>query len=662
MTSPATSDPALRFWLDYVEIEGGLCDVNGDTAFAVLPETVRNRTRLPEEVTVTADPEVARDEGSLLLIPGHPILDQAVDEVLGRGDVVRYELERPRDPPPSGPALLRGARSAIAVDHGRIDLGRNPSSSAHLPVLRLGVAITYWTTIEDRFQERSEVWVDGRSGVVLSEAMAQTLSAAPRAVDQRSTPNVLDGDLRRAIDAAHARIEQAATARRQELSRHSRRAREKELARASAYYDAALDSIARRRGAADAERRALLEAQAEATRVERARRLREIEEKFRPRQELRPFRLHLVDVPVVRFPVVIRRGPREYPCDLFWVPCASAFLPAPCPRCNGSEILVAGKQRLGCRACLEHAASAPPAGSPPPGPAPPPDPTPGHVTVGRAATSSPPTGRPRDRARPERKGTAGRGAPARRHRSTGASGPGAVKKAGDKLARALWRSAFEERKWRAKAMVPHSPMSAVTRLYGPDAALCAVGFAPGALPVHQTVESGTARSRPHRLHSTAGIVWGTDMRAYLFTLRWRPEAGTARLAETLVGIDARDRELPRRRDLPPHVGSRLFDGAPAPRIELDPVARALWDAAVASHGLPFVARCLCVWWRIADSDVTDRHPAPALAAGMITWVAERSRLRGRDVVPVSAPGIDARTVAAARTSLEQLIGPDAVTW
>ena len=38
---------------------------------------------LPEEVVVTSDPEAAREDGALLLIPGHPLLDQAVASVLG---------------------------------------------------------------------------------------------------------------------------------------------------------------------------------------------------------------------------------------------------------------------------------------------------------------------------------------------------------------------------------------------------------------------------------------------------------------------------------------------------------------------------------------------------------------------------------------------------
>lgn len=55
------------------------------------------------------------------------------------------------------------------------------------------------------------------------------------------------------------------------------------------YYDAALASIAKRRTAAASERAGLYDAQAEATKGERARRLEETEEKFGGRHHIRPF-------------------------------------------------------------------------------------------------------------------------------------------------------------------------------------------------------------------------------------------------------------------------------------------------------------------------------------------------------------------------------------
>jgi len=652
VTSVGIADPALRFWLDYIEAEGGLCDVDGDKALALLSESARGSTGLPEEVVVTADPEVAREDGALLLIPGHPALDHAVERVLQRGDVLRCELEWPPHPPPASSSLLARAREDIAVHHGRIDLGREPPSSAHLPVLRLGAVVTYWTSLE-RFQEREEVWVDARSGVALRGRALECIRGAPAAVSNGASRRVLAADLSGAVAGAHGYVDEAVAARQVELGRHSRYALEQEVARASAYYDAALQSIANRRESAEAERRPLLDAQVEATRVERSRRLKEIEDKFQPRHEIRPFRLHLVQVPVVELPVVIHRGPREFPFPLIWVPCASAFLPQPCPHCGKPEPLVAAKHRLGCRSCLQ-AASGAPARSSQPRPQPDSDPSasqPAAAHVPQLNLRSQNDRRPQHPLAPKRKAAASRIAPTRSVRSN--KGPGAgrvVEKSGDKLARALWRATFEQRKWRAKAMAAHSPMSAMTRLYGPDAAARALGLPPEALPLPSTLRVATSPGRPPRPHSTAGIIWGTDRLGYRFTLHWHSEAGVAMLAETLAGFGGRERALPNKRDLPPGIAARLFEGAPPPRIDLDPVARSLWDAAIPSHGLLFVARCLCVWWRIADSGIADRLPAPELAAGVRRWVAERSRLGPPDQPAGSAPEV------------EKLIGPEAVTW
>jgi hypothetical protein len=662
LTTSTIVDPALRFWLDYVEGKGGLCDFDGDKVFAVLPENVRSPIGLTEDVTVTADPEVAREDGAILLIAGHPALDHAVEEVLSRGDVAHRYLEWPRDRLPSASVLLGRARDDIAVDHGRIDLALEPPSSVYLPVLRVGVVVTYWTSLDDRFQERAEAWVDARRGGAVPERVLQGIERAAVAGDGGSR-RVLPMDLSDAVAAAHALVEEAATARRGELGRHSRRAREQELARASAYYDAALDTIERRRETADEERRALLEAQAEATRVERTRRLREIEDKFRPRHEIRPFRLHLVHIPVVMLPVVIRRGPRKFPFELVWVPCASTFLPPTCPSCAEAETLVATKQGLGCRACLQEAASAPPT----------------RLQVnGSSSGASDPAGKrasnpapevesapkakavPRSSAPPERKGSAGRRSAARpqpRPVSTRR-----VEKAGDKLARGLWRAAFEERKWRAKATVPNSPMSAMTRLYGSDAALRAVGFTPGAVPVIPTIDVKTRPARASKLHSTPGIVWGTDLLAYLFTVRWRLETGTAMIAEVLVGHRMVDKALPKRRDMPADIARLLFEGPPLPRFELDSVARGIWDVSVGLNGLPFVARCLSVWWGIEGADATNGLPVPALAAAVVRWTAEQSRLAAPGRIPVPASGIDTGAVATAHAALDDLLGPQAVTW
>jgi len=82
----ALADPALEFWLRHVATEGGLWEPSGDSAYVVLPSALSAAYRLPEELQVTVDPDVAREEGATLLAAGHPALAEAADRVLAAGD------------------------------------------------------------------------------------------------------------------------------------------------------------------------------------------------------------------------------------------------------------------------------------------------------------------------------------------------------------------------------------------------------------------------------------------------------------------------------------------------------------------------------------------------------------------------------------------------
>ena len=83
--------------------------------------------------------------------------------------------------------------------------------------------------------------------------------------------------------------------------------------------------------------------------------------------ELRPFRAHVLFTPALRLPVGVRRGSRIIPLSLTWLLGAASFADLRCPHCGVSELLVAGRQRLGCRSCLPLPASPPPAPAPPVG-------------------------------------------------------------------------------------------------------------------------------------------------------------------------------------------------------------------------------------------------------------------------------------------------------
>lgn len=350
----AVADRSVGFWLRWAEGHGALCDDPGhagDASMVVLPPPLQADLDLPEALSVTADPEVAREDGALLLIPGHPLLDRAAGQVLDDGDAGVAHLARPASLPPSAACLEAKARDHLGVDHGRIDVDGEPVP-AHLPVLRLGVLVSFTVSLEERFQERQEAWVDARTGLPLGDAACTRLASSPWEPGP-GRGRRLRPDLAAAVRAAHAVLNARARARVEVLARHGAGAREAELARAEAYYAATLDSVAKRRAAAAPERQGLYEDQARATEVERARRVAEIHEKFRPRHELRPFRAHILEVPVLVVPVVVRRGERRYPFELTWLSATRRFLTVSCPACGDPGApLVAGRRHLGCRACL----------------------------------------------------------------------------------------------------------------------------------------------------------------------------------------------------------------------------------------------------------------------------------------------------------------------
>jgi hypothetical protein len=307
-------------------------------------------------MVVTADPDAAREDGSVLLAPGHPLLEQVTDRVLDQGDVGVIWLPFPAGRLPDRSTLEALAREWYPVDHGRIDAVDVPYA-AYLPVLRGAALATYEVSLDARFQERCEVWVDATDGRALPGQTVERLRSRFDPVAERAPRLLLPPNLPAAIRSVAAVLHSDATARLGDLEAQAAEAREEELARANAYYDAAFESIRRRQSVSSGERAALLDAQAETTLTERERRLAEIRDKFRPRHWLRPFRLHLVQVPALRLPVQVRRGPRLYPWELVWILSAGGFRQQGCPSCGTEAQLVAGRSSLGCRSCL-----GPPAG------------------------------------------------------------------------------------------------------------------------------------------------------------------------------------------------------------------------------------------------------------------------------------------------------------
>ena len=111
------ADPGLRFWLDFVTLAGGLWEDFGDSAQVLLPESLQQKLDLPEDMAVTADPDVARTDGALLLTVGHPVLTRAAENLLAAGDTGALTLARPHTAAPTAVAA-NGVDRSIIPDSG----------------------------------------------------------------------------------------------------------------------------------------------------------------------------------------------------------------------------------------------------------------------------------------------------------------------------------------------------------------------------------------------------------------------------------------------------------------------------------------------------------------------------------------------------------------
>ena len=605
-------EPALSFWLDYAEREGSLVEDHGDHALVLLTERLREQSKLPEEVTVTSHPDVAREDGAVLLVAGHPVVEAAAGSVLGEGDTGSAYLPWPASRAPSRAILESRAREQIPIEHGRIDAAGEPIA-AYLPLLRVGAMVSYAASLALRFQEQEEAWVDARTGL----APTERLLAGTRDRACRELPDghgrVLATDLSLAIPAAHEQLERRTAAREASLVVHARRALHSELARADAYYEATLESIARRRASAPADRACLLDAQAEATRAERARRGREIEDEYRPRHDIRPFRLHLVHVPAFVLPVDVRRGSQTFRFELTWVAAAGEYVAVRCPDCGAPEPLVATRERLGCRACTAATSERRPAG--------PvaivdraPDPPPARAPVKEPARRDRPRPRTTVAARPPGTALGDRSSASRSARDD-------TERMGNKLAFAFWQCVASADRWPRQKAARDSPLRAIYRLYGNSGPQCAIG-----VPSRHHVEELTASTYPTEPGApelTLGSV-SAHGESYRYALSWSVQMGKPVVGEVMPA--PHPLALPSMRGAEAGLARRLMEGAPDPTVELDAVATTLWSTELRHSGLPFAVRCLAAWWRIA-SKADPSFPSAAVAAAIAVAVGRAAGMR-----------------------------------
>ncbi|KZS64373.1 hypothetical protein A4G26_10120 [Mycobacterium kansasii] len=627
-----STDVGLGFWLRYVEASGGLTELGGDTTLVVLPPDLQTMLELPEVLRVTADPDVAREDGATLLSAGHPALGRCADEVLAVGDVAALTVAVAAALPPAAEQLQAMARDQFTVEHGRIDATGAPTRSVRA-ILRLGVLVDYTLSSDDHYQECAECWVDVQSRRQLPTHVTTRLAAIPT-VPKDGSPS-LNG-LAAAVRFADQVIEQCAQRRRSQLADDVVKARDEELERVEAYYRDALATIERRRANAPADRWELLDARADSVRIERGRRIGETREKYQGSHQIRPYRLHIYEVPVWRLPVDVRRGDRRYPLTLDWLIPLARFADIACPHCGADERLAATKTGLRCAGCVPRPtvrvvpeparASAKPAVKAKPVVAQPQTPTPRSLPV----------------------------------RADSGPAPEKIPKLGDKLTGKVWEAVVRNDRRLARMCAPDSPAAAAIRLYGPSGAAWAVGIMPTeglfAVASHSTIASSGVHHASHGYVETAAGL------RFPFLLRWHVVGDAAQIDEILPYDRPFETARLRRWVLGP--GGRAVHAPPQPWLPLGPVGELLWRSVIPVFGLPAVLRCLAALWRLPDEGaLVESHGPVAIAAGIERMVCQRANLTtGRFADIAAVYRIEEAAVRAADAALQKCLRLGPQRW
>jgi hypothetical protein len=625
-----SADVGLDFWVRYVEASGGLTEFGGDTTLVMLPPALQTMLELPEMLRVTADPEVAREDGATLLSAGHPAMGRCADEVLAVGDVAAMAVPVAATPPPLVEHLQAMARDQFTVDHGRIDAAGAPTRWVR-PILRVGALVDYTLSSDDHYQECAECWVDVQSQRRLPTRISMKL-ATLATVPKDGSPSLTG--LTAAIGFADGVIEQCAQRRRSELGDDIAKARDAELDRVEAYYRDALATIERRRTQARADRRELLDARADSVRNERARRIDETRQKYQASHEVRPYRLHLYEVPVWRLPVDVRRGDRRYPLTLDWLIPLTRFAGIACPHCGADEPLVATKTRLGCASCVpQRPARLAPEPARPPAKSP---------AQAKQVVTQPPT--PKQHPSPVR--------------TDPCLTPAKLGKLGDKLTGKVWDAVARNDRRLVRICAPDSPAAAAIRLYGSSGAAWAVGISPT-----EKLAAVAARTTPATsgvCHASNGYVETAAGHRFPFLLRWKAPGCTGQIDEILpYEWPFEPAQLSR---WVPGLGRMGVHAPPQPRVALGAVGELLWGSLIPTFGLPSVLRCLAALWRLPDEDVLlESHGPAAVAAGIERMVCQRANLTtGRFADIAAAYRVKEAAVRAADADLQKCLrlGPE----
>jgi hypothetical protein len=634
------NDAGLRFWLDHVAAEGGLWEPAGDSTLVVLPAELASRYRLAEEVTVTHDPDIAREDGVTFLGAGHPVLTQAAESVLDHGDVGYLAVQAPPQAAPTAEDLQDRIRAQLPIAHGRIDVTGTPSPVTHW-LLRIGALVTYTVSADNQFQEQTETWIDVPARRNVPDVVVDRLTRLP-AIEPPT--EALDGaGVAAALAEAHRQIDSSAERRRADLARQLGDAHDRERQRAVAYYSDVLQGIERRISTAPDDRRDLLQARLSATLQEQERRLQEIADKYQPAHEIRPYRLHVIGVPALRVPVDVRRGERRYALELDWLIPARMFSEPRCPACASAAPLVAGKQTLGCLICLQPKTPTSPPSAPP---KPRNEPLLSTRTSTRNERPAPPA-----KASPPQPPTTRQPAP-RPAAPPPVRSRSAAPAMGGKLAAMVWDAvATRHSRETGNLLAPDSPAASLHRIFGAGALRHAVGI-PGDARLEQFTSSSTVHDENRGL--TTGTVM-TNTGEYPYVLHWIVQGRAAAVAEMLtypLYPDGRINHMywwtAGRRHHPLHEPTATG---------LDPVTSTIVRAGGAWHGLAVAARAVTAWWRIMGQYDQQSIATPgAPAAAVHRLVAARAGDRGLFKDAAARYQVDEASVRQADAGIRRLLG------
>ena len=318
---------------------------------------------------------------------------------------------------------------------------------------------------------------------------------------------------------------------------------------------------------------------------------------------IRPYRLHVLLVPALRVAADVLRGSRRYPMSFDWLLPTGVYAPMRCPSCSAEAALVAGKEKLGCEACLSPkpptaAAAKPTAGKP------------------ASAVGSPrPPSRPRPPSLPWRNrplhSRQQRGNPA----SVGLSRPrcaGRSRRPDPALAERVWSAvAGGDRRTLARVVHPDSPAAALARVYGPAAFTGIIG-----MPASEAPERFTAAVDAQIVH---GMVLGSSGAEYRYFIPCQ-DGQAAEVLPFPVTADGAfwnfywSGRRPDARSSVPAVGDLIRSSAnwPSPGV-----------TGTASQSPPAPWRHGIVWTTSRDR-LLSAHPSAVLGACVIRLVAYRA--------------------------------------